>query len=530
MPSTGRTWILAFLVALVVYGATADYGPQWQDSGWQQWRIVTGEISHPAGLVVTHPLQYWLGRLALHLPRPEPAGRTTVVSVLAGAIAIANLAAFGWLVTRRLSAALIPAAAMMLSHTFWQHSTHTESYALVGALLTAEWLCIGQLLCAGGGAGWLVAAAAANGLGIANHLLAGLGTPVLVVFLWWWVWGRGSAGANGAGSRRTADAGVGRYSAGVGGYVVLAAIVWVVCTLPYSGLVVATAMQAGDWCQTLHSAVFGDFEPRVLNTQVSGRMLLLTAGFLIYNLPGLTVPLALHALVRRTATPAMLVRVLAAYLAIHAVFAVRYAITDQYTFLFPIYLCLSGLAAIGLADVQSLWATRGTSGWRFARLVTMVAGVTALWPPVVYEIAYRVLSARNSLSGMITAKPYRDGYAAMLLPWGDRSGYVQRTNAEAFKLAGTGGVIVIGDEMLEHALRYHRHVTPEAEAVEFVFLNEVKAREAWPDLRENLRSWLAAGRAVVLAPRERDKAVIGPLNADWARRGDLYLLENLRDK
>ena len=523
---TCRIWTLSFFVALLVYGSTADYGPQWQDSGWQQWRIVTGDISHPTGLVVTHPLQFWLARLALHLPWLEPAGRTTIVSVAFGAIAIANLAAFGWVVTRRSSAALIPAAAMMLSHTFWQHSTHTESYALVAALLTTEWLCLAQLLCAGGGAGWLIAAAAANGLGVANHLLAGLGTPILVaVFVYWTA--RGGRETAERVSSPTADAGGRRYRRHVAGYMFLAVLVWLICTLPYSGLVVVMAMSSHDWGATLHSAFFGDYEQRVLNTELSSRMLRLTAGFLLYNLPGLTIPLALHALVRKTAAPVVLLRTLAAYLAIHAIFAIRYAITDQYTFLFPIYFCMSALAAIGLADVQARWAAGGAPGARLARLITLVAAFTALWPPAVYEIAYRVFAGRGTLDSLISAKPYRDGYAALLLPWGDRSGYVRRANAEAFALAQSNGVVLVGDTMVEHALRYHQRMTPGTEAVALEYLNIVGDHDAWPELKARLRGCLAEGRAVVLVPRERDRAVLGPLKATWVRRGDLYVLSSL---
>lgn len=219
--STRRIWLIAFLVAALLYGATADYGPQWQDSGWQQWRILTGEIDHPAGLVVTHPLQFWLGRLFLILPFGHPAGRSTLVSVLGGAIAIANLAAFGWIVTRRLSAAAIPAIALMLSHTFWQHATHTESYTLVAAVLTFEWICV-AMRCLGGSRWWLVAAMAANGLGVANHLLAGLSTPILLG-VWGWEIRRKSRAASASVESRVSPATAGaepdRYEVGAARFV-----------------------------------------------------------------------------------------------------------------------------------------------------------------------------------------------------------------------------------------------------------------------------------------------------------------------
>jgi hypothetical protein len=130
---------------------------------------------------------------------------------------------------------------------------------------------------------------------------------------------------------------------------------------------------------------------------------------------------------------------------------------------------------------------------------------------------------------MITTKPYRDGYAAMLLPWGDRGGYVRQTNTEAFSLAGPNGIILVGDEMLEHALRYHQFVTPGTQAVEFVYINEVRGRNTWSELNDRMRECLSAGRSVVLAPRDRDKPAVGPLKLEWTRRGDLYVLEKFAD-
>ncbi len=268
-------------------------------------------------------------------------------------------------------------------------------------------------------------------------------------------------------------------------------------------------------------------------------MLLLTAGFLVYNLPNLTIPLALHTVFRKIETPAALVRLLIAYLIAHGAFAIRYSITDQYTFLFPTYFILAALACIGLADVQRIWPAtvsistpdikESSKRGGFGRFVTIVALLTALWPPLIYEIAYRVLSSQNALGSMIATKPYRDGYAAMLLPWGDRGGYVQKTNDAAFALSGPDGVILVGDEMFEHALRIHQRLNPAFERVHFEFLNEVRAANGWDDLRKRVAVWLTTGKAVILVPRDRSKPTIEPLKGRWTRSGDLYKLEGLEE-
>lgn len=67
-------------------------GRQWQDSGWQRCRIVTGQIDHQRGLALVHPVQYYLGRLAIRRPGIEPALAITWVSSIAGAVAVANVA------------------------------------------------------------------------------------------------------------------------------------------------------------------------------------------------------------------------------------------------------------------------------------------------------------------------------------------------------------------------------------------------------------------------------------------------------
>ena len=141
----GGLWLLVFVAALALYVLTANRGVQWQDSGWQQYRIVTGQIGHPYGLALTHPLQFLLGWLAIRaLPMLEPAFAITLVSALAGAVAVAGVAALVRLLTGRVGPAVLAAVALLFAHTFWRHATITESYTIVAALLTLEWLCIAQ--------------------------------------------------------------------------------------------------------------------------------------------------------------------------------------------------------------------------------------------------------------------------------------------------------------------------------------------------------------------------------------------------
>lgn len=507
-PSPLILWILAFFAALTTYVATADRGVQWQDSGWQQYRIVTGSLEHPRGLALAHPLQFWIGRAALRVLPFEPAFATTLLSCLAAAIAVANLASTVFLLTRSRSPSIIAALAFMLSHTFWQHATHTESYALTAALLTGEWLCLASFSL-GGPRNLLLLLALLNGLGIANHMLASIATPVDVVVI-------------------VLAARAGRLS--IPG-VISAALLWLIGTSPYSSLVVSRMLDTRDFLGTLGSALFGEFRHEVLNVHLGLRAVALSVGYLVYNFPGLTIPLAILAMSRRLAQPLLFVRALKWQLLLYSAFVLRYAIVDQYTFFFPVYAILALFAGLGLARLlRGRTAGEGQATHERSprgRLLLSAAFATAVWTPLVYLATAAASSSTGVFAGLVGQKPYRDGYHALFVPWGVGQDYSERLNAHAFALAGDNGLILYADSMVGVALQYGQ-ATGRGDAGMLLLPIEGKAPPDVVDRRRRLmRAYLLAGRPVVLVPRNRDYPATCVPEARWRRDGDLYVLTEL---
>jgi hypothetical protein len=493
-----RVWCGAFVAALALYVATADRGPQWQDSGCQQLRIVTGHIENPRGLALVHPLQYFLGRAVIGLPINEPAFAITLVSAVAAAIAIANVAATVFLLTRHVPAALIAPAALMLSHTFWQHATYTESYALVAALLSAEWLLLVAFVQTRR-AFLLPLLALANGLGIANHMLAILATPIDVAFIIWAVRARHVA-------RRP---------------VVVAALLWILGTLPYTLLVLSVAVESGDLTGTLHSALFGHYAEAVLNTHLGGGALLLTIGFAAYNFPGLTIPLAARAWTSRARPPTVISGTLGGELLVYFLFVARYTIVDQYMFYFPVYALLALFAGIGLAYICK------TSAAGRRRFVLVAATVTALWTPLLYWGTARISAARGAFASLVGNKPYRDGYRTFFMPWGIGDAAAERLNRAVTELAGENGIILVTDTMMQVGIAYAQTVGRIPTAVEIAVIPTAGLPEHANEWEPRLQAVLQAGRPVVLVPRDRDNPQTCLPAARWSRVGDIYRLTAL---
>lgn len=481
--------MVAFLLALSLYGLTADRGAEGQDSGWQQYRILSGQIEHVRGLAVVHPLHYYLGRLAIRLPLP-PAFAITFVSVVFGALSVANIALLGYLLTLRLRDVVIPLLAFLLAHTFWQHSTHTESYAIVLGLLSAEWLCVAQYA-RSRRPGWLVTLFLVNGLGVSNHLLAGLATPVNLCLL---------IGAVRRGSLKWLTA------AGV-------LLLWLAATMPFTALVVAEYAATHDLVGTLRSAFLAKYSVNVFNTTLRDRAIFLTVVFVFYNFPGLTVPLAGFGISQWPRLPRLVWRVLTAEFIIYGLFVVRYSITDNYTFFFPIYGLLTVFACVGLEAVGQ-WRPR------MARVIWILAAIGALWPPLLYVGATRMMESMNAFRDLVGNKPYRNGYRTFLLPWGIAENHAELLNAELERLAPAGGLVLLEDHMQGFGIRFAQVAGQLSKELELI---ELKSDP--PDLEGTVERYRQLGAPIILVPRDRD-APHGPLpDLRWRRVGDIYVLE-----
>jgi hypothetical protein len=493
-----KAWLLTFVAAFSVYLATATHDVGWQDAGMQQLRIVTGQLHHERGLALDHPLQYYLGRLFIRIDALEPAFAVTLVSVVGGAVAIANLLTALLVLTRRRWPAIIAAGAAMWSHTFWQHSTHTEVYALVGALLTGEWLCLAFLVRGGKGTLFLPLALL-NGLGIATHLIAALALPVdAVLVLWAWRTKRIS-----------------------GRLVALAALFWLVGTAPYSWHVLSAGLHSGDWAATIHSALFGDFAASVVNSGLSGLNLGTSLGYVCYNFPNLTLFLAVYAFWARRDYPRWFMLAAVGELLIFGGFVVRYNVVDQYSFYFPVYLLLAMFAGMGLARVVEVWPKRPR------RFVLIAAAVTVAFTPLCYAITSRVLAARGAFAEQVGSKPYRDGYACFFEPWGIGDNYGKRLNAKVAELVGDNGVVLDSDGMIQFGVRYAQAIGQIPSGVKIRRLAISASREVVENNRKFLRSCLEEGRPAVLIPRDRDNPKTCVPEATWTRSGDLYVLKGL---
>lgn len=506
-------WIAVCAAGIVLYGMTASRGAQWQDSGLNIWRVATGELWHPLGLALTHPLHYWLGRFAVTLGVFEPCFAVTLVSAVAAAVTVANTYGCVVTLTQTRIAALLAAVSLGLAHTFWRLATVAEIYTLVAALLSAECWCVaayamGRCIRSEAGPGapssqglttreadgrrpdCLVAALFFNGLGLANHMLAALTTPVLAVIVVLEI------------RRRRLP--VQKALIGIG--------LWVLGSLPYTGLVVAELMGTGDLAGTLRSALFGStYAGRVLNVVPSGRGLVVTSAFTLLSFPNWLLPAWAYGMVRarRAGIPALARRVLLADLILNALFALRYNVVDQHFFLLPLYVLMCIFGGVGFASaLRSVGPTA-------RRWIVGVAAAALVLTPAVYAAVPSVARHFNVLGGVARHKPYRDDYVYLFTPWSVVERSAERMSRHAVDLAGPNGVIIIEDPMAEYAVEYR--VWRDQSDAEIVL-----ADDTVPD---HIRSAVKEGRTVVLVPARAGTPRATPPIGHWRRVGDLYTLE-----
>jgi hypothetical protein len=475
------------VASFVLYAMTASRGAQWQDSGYHILRVVSGELLHPLGLALSHPLHHWLGRIVVSLNVLEPCLAVTLISALAGAAAVASIYGCVLTLTRSAPSALLAAGSLGVAHTFWQMATVSETYTLAAALLAAEcWSIAGYAVSRR--RGYLCAALLLNGLAVSNHMLASLTTPVLAGVVVAALWHK---------EVRIKDAAI-------------ALGLWLLGSAPYTGLIISEMLHTGDCLGTLHSALFGRaFAGEVLNTALSARTALVGGCFVLLSFPNLLLPAAVVGVFRagRVGVPKLARCAFLSGLVIHVIFVARYDIVDQHMFYVPAYVLLSVFGGIGFAAL-----TRRKSA-RMCRAVLAVATAGIVATPVVYAVVPTVAKRFNVLRSVMHNRPYRDDYTYVFAPWSVVERSAERMSRQAVELAGPRGLILIEDPMSKYAVQYRA------------------LRDGLDDLAilhrftpEIIADAVRAGRAVVLVPLDVDAPRNVPPIGSWRRVGDLYVL------
>jgi hypothetical protein len=152
--------------------------PQLPDSDMLQMQVCVLGIAHPTG----YPTYVMLSHLFTYLPFGDCAYRVNLASAVYAALAVSAVYAAGFLLTRRIVAALAGALALGLGTTFWSQAVIAEVYTL-NALFVA--LVIIALLL------WrdtrrdryLLLAAFGVGLAMTNHMTSGLLLPAGFLFV-----------------------------------------------------------------------------------------------------------------------------------------------------------------------------------------------------------------------------------------------------------------------------------------------------------------------------------------------------------
>ena len=480
-------WFALFIAGFTLYAATANRGAQWQDSGNHVLRVVTQQSVNPLGLALSHPLHHWLGRFAVSLNLFQPCFAVTLVSAWAAAIAVANTFGSVWTLTRRWPAALFAAVSLAVAHTFWQMATLTETYTLAAALLSGESWCL-IVYAKTRRPIYLWGALLLNGLGVSNHLLAALTTPVLMVVVLHGAWRK---------AIRLRD-------------VAAAAGLWLLGAAPYGLMFLQEYVRTSDLGGTFHSALFGhEYRDDVLNTTISAWKLLISAAFVLLNFPNLLLPIAAYGIIHssRLISSSLVRRALLAGLVIHAVFVLRYPIVDQHTFFLPMYALVSIFSGIAFAEIYS-W----TRAIRRSVILTTAWGLSA-FTPVLYAVLPDAARQYRVLESVEHRKPYRDDYVYIFTPWSIVERSAERMSREAVTLAGANGIIVVEAWSDEFAVRYQAFRAGYDQLQIVNNLPDDAAREA-----------VKTQRPVVLVPANKESPRTKLPVGAWQRAGDLYLL------
>ena len=418
-----RSWaVLLFLAVLAFYALTLQPSLAWGDGIRLQREVVTAEsfilaeINEPAlseagqvkfaadpfpfarlGIAAwDHPLYVMLGHSVLQaLPGVYNLWLVNFLSAVFGAGAISLLFLLCARHTQSNSASLLAALALAVSHTFWWHAVTPEVYTLFAflLLLALYWFDTyeenGRFI-------YLFASAFALGLGIANHLLAGLAIPALILYLLLARKGRRDFPLKWTQFAWLIVA----FLLGLAPYLVQFLRLLRTFTLPeVMGTAVGTTFLQGSV---------------VLSPLLLGQSIVSYLIFLFYQFLLLGVLLGIYGwLVGRHPYPALWNKAAAFYL-VYLAFGLLYRVSDQFAFFLGAHIFWAVAIGMGIAQLEvKVWPDR-------RRLLAVILALPILLMPLFYDAAPDLLR-RVGVTEEIFGVPQvgsgvRDGLAYYINP------------------------------------------------------------------------------------------------------------------
>lgn len=409
-------WLLGLVAGLVVYGISMAPGLLWGDSGEAQLQLILPGWYVNDEIARSHPLYYALASTALFLLPISAALAANLVSVVMGAVTIANIAAIVARLVHSRLAVFAATATLLFSHTLWQLSASAEVVSTTTALLSAELLFV-LTLCQTGRLRYLALTALMNGLGVSNHNFALLIWPVyvLVALRFWSAWRPRAARA-----------------------LPLAGACLLLGMAPILAMCIDDLRTHRSLAHTLESFLVGHYGSYVFNVGRLPVLLARTVGYVLLNFPTPLILLVIWPGLSRAKRiePRPFRWVFIAALAVHLLFAIRYDVPDQHTFLVPTWLFVALLIGIG---ADQLVKRRNTPALR--RAVAM----SALLSPLAYLAVPAVLRSTAPDLDLLPTREvlYRDRWTWFLQPW--RTGYdgAERFALDTFELLPENAWLVL---------------------------------------------------------------------------------------
>ncbi|MBA7656495.1 hypothetical protein ES703_64421 [subsurface metagenome] len=463
------SYLAVLLIAAGLYVATCAPGALWQDSGMYQYRILHNDIEGNLGLALSHPLYHIIGIGVKYIRLGEFAYRVNLISAVAAAFTIANLFLLLRLWLGRNLPAVIAAATLALSHTFWRHAVIAETYTLYTALLLAELLMLLQyvktrrLM-------FLYLLGFFNGLAIANHMFAVIAFVCYLVFCIVLL------------TRR-------QIRLGHFGIIVL---LWLIGAAPYGYLIGKNIIQTGSFTVAVVSALFGkSWEGNVLNVSLSAQLIKENLMLMAYNFPTPNVIFFFVGLygLKKVQRGHSFAKVLPVLLILFFVFAFRYTVTDRYAFFIPFYCLASVMIGVGVNLLIAQYNRK---------ILCFVILILSLLPIPTYIVAPAVAQKQKFNLSTRADVPRRNDYVWFLQPW--KAGYsgAEEFADEVFEKIEPEA-IVYADNTMVYPLLYIQEV--KGKRADIKIISEYASSEGVPLLNEkSIEQWLSEGDVYAVSP------------------------------